>query len=46
MMSDEEFDVLKQELLWEGSQVAILTKEEQARTRKQSDAKRRTVTLF
>ena len=31
VMSNEEFDVLKQELLWEGSQVAILTKDEQAR---------------
>ena len=32
VMSNEEFDVLKQELLWEGSQVAILTKDEQARS--------------
>jgi hypothetical protein len=30
-MSNEEFDVLKQELLWEGSQVAILSKDEQVR---------------
>ena len=30
-MSNEEFDTLKQELLWEGSQVAILSKDEQVR---------------
>ena len=29
MMSDEEFDVLKSELLWAGSQVAVLSKDEQ-----------------
>lgn len=29
MMSNEEFDILKQELLWEGSKVAVLTKAEQ-----------------
>lgn len=32
MMSNEEFDVLKQELLWEGSKVAVLTTSEQVRT--------------
>ena len=31
VMSNEEFDTLKQELLWEGSQVAILSKDEQVR---------------
>ena len=30
-MSDEEFDNLKSELLWAGSQVAVLSKDEQAR---------------
>ena len=28
-LSDEEFDVLKDELLWEGSTVVTMTKEEQ-----------------
>jgi hypothetical protein len=32
-MTNEEFDNLKQELLWEGSQVAVLDSNEQARTR-------------
>lgn len=31
IMSNEEFDVLKQELLWEGSKVAVLTSSEQVR---------------
>lgn len=31
IMSNEEFDVLKQELLWEGSKVAVLTTSEQVR---------------
>ena len=30
-MSNEEFDNLKQELIWEGSKVAVLSSTEQAR---------------
>ena len=33
MMSNEEFDNLKQELIWEGSKVAVLSSAEQARPR-------------
>jgi hypothetical protein len=30
-MTNEEFDILKQELIWEGSKVAVLDSSEQAR---------------
>jgi hypothetical protein len=33
-MTNEEFDNLKQELLWEGSQVAVLDSNEQARAQR------------
>jgi hypothetical protein len=38
-MSNEEFDNLKQELIWEGSKVAVLSSTEQARRRRRRSAR-------